>query len=119
MMYTCGYCPEGARTLEQAQQTKIDHVCRKIRLARGESFIDIGCGFGGFMFRAWETVGAIGTGLKTTTEQVDWLRGLHTESVIQDVDIPIARAASSRSIPKATSHRTNLAKPTPWRNTRL
>ena len=75
MMYTCAYWPEGTRTLEQAQTQKIDHVCRKIRLSRGESFIDIGCGFGGFMFRAWETLGALGTGLNTTTEQVEWLHG--------------------------------------------
>ena len=75
MMYTCGYWPEGTTTLEQAQRNKIDHVCRKIRLARGERFVDIGCGFGGFMFRAHETLGALGTGINATTEQVDWLRG--------------------------------------------
>lgn len=75
MMYTCGYWPEGTQTLEQAQAQKIDHVCRKIRLAPGERYVDIGCGFGGFLFRAWETCGALGTGLNTTTEQVDWLRG--------------------------------------------
>ena len=74
MMYTCGYWGDDTRTLEEAQRRKIDHVCRKIRLARGERFIDIGCGFGGFMFRAWETVGAFGTGLNTTSEQVGWLR---------------------------------------------
>ena len=74
LMYTCGYWPEGTLNLEQAQRQKIDHVCRKIRLAPGERFIDIGCGFGGFMLRAFETVGALGTGLNTTTEQVDWLR---------------------------------------------
>ncbi|MCC7060386.1 MAG: class I SAM-dependent methyltransferase [Burkholderiaceae bacterium] len=74
MMYTCGYWPEGTAGLEEAQRNKIDHVCRKIRLARGERYIDIGCGFGGFMFRALETVGALGSGLNTTTEQVDWLR---------------------------------------------
>ncbi|HMN82876.1 MAG TPA: cyclopropane-fatty-acyl-phospholipid synthase family protein [Burkholderiaceae bacterium] len=75
MMYTCGYWPEGTRTLEQAQQQKIDHVCRKIRLSADDRFIDIGCGFGGFMLRAHETVGARGTGLNTTTEQVQWLQG--------------------------------------------
>ena len=74
MMYTCGYWPEGTTSLEQAQANKIDHVCRKIRLQRGERFVDIGCGFGGFLFRAWETVGARGTGVNTTTEQVQWLR---------------------------------------------
>ncbi|RPH66587.1 MAG: class I SAM-dependent methyltransferase [Burkholderiales bacterium] len=74
-MYTCGYWPEGTASLEEAQRNKIDHVIRKIRLSPGERFVDIGCGFGGFMFRALETVGAIGTGVNTTTEQVDWLRG--------------------------------------------
>ncbi len=49
-------------------------MCRKLRLAPGERFVDIGCGFGGFMFRALETTGAIGTGVNTTTEQVSWLR---------------------------------------------
>jgi cyclopropane-fatty-acyl-phospholipid synthase len=73
-MYTCAYWPEGTTTLEQAQQGKIDHVCRKIRLAAGERFIDIGCGFGGFLFRAAEQIGATGVGLNTTPEQVQWLR---------------------------------------------
>jgi cyclopropane-fatty-acyl-phospholipid synthase len=70
MMYTCGYWPEGTRTLEQAQVNKMEHVCRKIRLARGESVVDIGCGFGGFMFYAAEGHGAAVTGVNTTTEQV-------------------------------------------------
>lgn len=74
MMYTCGYWDETTRTLEEAQRNKIDHVCRKIRLARGDRFVDIGCGFGGFMFRAQQTRGATGCGINTTTEQVDWLR---------------------------------------------
>ncbi len=74
-MYTCGYWPEGTTSLEQAQRNKIDHVCRKIGLSRGERFVDVGCGFGGFMFRALETTGATGVGVNTTTEQVDWLRG--------------------------------------------
>ncbi len=73
-MYTCAYWSEGTKTLEQAQRNKIDHVCRKLRLARAERFVDLGCGFGGFLFRACETLGALGTGLNTTTEQVEWLR---------------------------------------------
>lgn len=68
MMYTCTYWSEGTQTLEQAQDRKIDHVCRKILQSAGERLIDIGCGFGGFMLRAQQTTGAIGTGLNTTTE---------------------------------------------------
>lgn len=91
-MYTCGYWREGTTSLEQAQRDKIDHVCRKIRLAPGEHFVDIGCGFGGFMFRALETVGALGTGVNTTTEQVQWLdaeihrRGLAQRLRVREAD---------------------------------
>ena len=74
MMYTCGYWKEGTRTVEEAQRNKLDHVARKIRLAPGERFVDIGCGFGGFMFHALDHYGAFGTGINITTEQVDWLR---------------------------------------------
>jgi cyclopropane-fatty-acyl-phospholipid synthase len=74
MMYTCAYWSEGTRTLEEAQANKIDHVARKARLAPGDDVIDIGTGFGGFMFRAVERLGVTGTALNTTTEQVDWLR---------------------------------------------
>lgn len=75
MMYTCGYWKEGTASLEEAQQNKMDHVARKIRLAPGERFVDIGCGFGGFLFHALEHYGAHGTGINTTTEQVAWLQG--------------------------------------------
>jgi cyclopropane-fatty-acyl-phospholipid synthase len=70
MMYTCGYWKEGTASVDEAQINKVDHVCRKIRLARGETVIDIGCGFGGFMFHAHEHYGAIAHGLNTTPEQV-------------------------------------------------
>ena len=74
MMYTCAYWKDGTRTVEQAQRNKVEHVCRKVRLQPGESVVDIGCGFGGFMFHAWEHHGARVCGVNTTTEQVNWLR---------------------------------------------
>ncbi|HXX13132.1 MAG TPA: cyclopropane-fatty-acyl-phospholipid synthase family protein [Burkholderiales bacterium] len=75
MMYTCAYWKPGTRTVEEAQRNKIDHVCSKIRLKPGESVVDIGCGFGGFMFRAAERHQVRVCGVNTTTEQVEWLRG--------------------------------------------
>ncbi|WP_225616695.1 SAM-dependent methyltransferase [Variovorax sp. 38R] len=92
MMSTCGYWPEGTRNLEEAQRHKIDHVCRKILLKPEDRFIDIGCGFGGFMFRAQEKIGATGIGLNTTTEQVEWLRdeierrGLEASLQVREAD---------------------------------
>lgn len=73
MMYTCAYWKEGTRTLEDAQRNKMDHVCRKVQLKAGETFIDVGCGFGGLLFHAWRNYGALGTGINTTTEQVEEL----------------------------------------------
>lgn len=73
MMYTCGYWPEGTRTLEDAQVNKMEHVCRKLRLVPGESVVDIGFGFGGFMFHAAAKHGVFVTGVNTTTEQVAWV----------------------------------------------
>jgi cyclopropane-fatty-acyl-phospholipid synthase len=74
MMYTCAYWKEGTRTLEEAQVNKMDHVCRKVALKPGETFVDIGCGWGGLLFHALEHYGALGTGINTTTEQVAELR---------------------------------------------
>jgi cyclopropane-fatty-acyl-phospholipid synthase len=90
MMYTCGYWREGARTVEEAQRCKVEHVCRKLRISPGETVVDIGSGFGGFMFHAEQYHGAKVTGLNNTTEQVDWLRGeirrRHLESSLDVIE---------------------------------
>jgi cyclopropane-fatty-acyl-phospholipid synthase len=70
MTYTCAYWKEGTRTLEEAQRNKMDHVCRKVQLKAGESFVDVGSGWGGLLLHAFEHYGAIGTGINATTEQV-------------------------------------------------
>jgi cyclopropane-fatty-acyl-phospholipid synthase len=47
MVYSCGYFPTGTEDLDAAQEAKLDHICRKLRLAPGERLLDIGCGWGG------------------------------------------------------------------------
>jgi cyclopropane-fatty-acyl-phospholipid synthase len=74
LTYSCGYWTPDTTTLEQAQRNKLDHVCRKVQLQAGETFVDIGSGFGGLLFHAWEHYGALGTGINTTTEQVREVR---------------------------------------------
>ncbi|MGI9316035.1 MAG: class I SAM-dependent methyltransferase [bacterium] len=73
MMYTCAYWKPGTETIEQAQINKIDHVCHKVRLEPGDRVLDIGCGFGGFMFFAQEKYDVSVRGINTTPEQVEWL----------------------------------------------
>ncbi len=46
MQYTCGYWKD-ATTLDQAQENKLDLICRKIQLEPGMTVLDLGGGFGG------------------------------------------------------------------------
>ncbi len=47
MQYTCAYYPEPDMTLEAAQEAKLDHVARKLRLKPGDRVVEAGCGWGG------------------------------------------------------------------------
>src|SRR5207244_1046706 len=46
MVYSCAYFKDPSYTLDGAQEAKLDHICRKLDLKRGESLLDIGCGWG-------------------------------------------------------------------------
>src|SRR5690606_21187470 len=46
MVYSCAYW-RGAETLDEAQEAKLDLICRKIGLGEGDHVLDIGCGWGG------------------------------------------------------------------------
>ncbi len=73
MTYTCGYW-ENATTLEQAQEAKLDLVCRKLHLKPGMRVLDIGCGWGSFMAYATEKYGVECVGISISKEQVAWAR---------------------------------------------
>lgn len=47
MQYTCAYFPTPNMSLEQAQLAKLEHVCRKLQLKKGESVVEAGSGWGG------------------------------------------------------------------------
>ncbi len=52
LVYSCAYYDEGASSLEQAQEAKLRHTLRKLRLRPGMSFLDIGCGWGSLVMAA-------------------------------------------------------------------
>ena len=84
LMYTCAYYAEPGQTVLEAQVAKMEHVARKVRLQPGERVIDMGCGFGGFMFYAAENHGVHVTGVNTTTEQADWVKAKIADKGLQD-----------------------------------
>lgn len=54
LQYSCGYFPTGKEDLDTAQERKLEHICRKLRLQPGERLLDIGCGWGGLAIYAAE-----------------------------------------------------------------
>lgn len=69
LTYSCGYFQNVSDTIEQAQQQKIEHSLRKLRLKPNESLLDIGCGWGSVVIRAAEHFGARATGITLSEEQ--------------------------------------------------
>ena len=68
-VYSCAYYREGAMTLAQAQEAKLEHVCRKLMLKPGERFLDIGAGWGGLLLWAAEHHGVEATGITLSRNQ--------------------------------------------------
>ncbi|EKD33554.1 MAG: hypothetical protein ACD_76C00004G0005 [uncultured bacterium] len=87
MTYTCGYWKD-ASTLDDAQEAKLDLVCKKIGLKHGDSVLDIGCGWGSFAKFAAEKYKAKVLGVTVSKEQIKLgqglCRGLPVELRLQD-----------------------------------
>jgi cyclopropane-fatty-acyl-phospholipid synthase len=71
MVYSCGYFKDPADDLEYAQERKLDHICRKLRLRRGERLLDIGCGWGGLVIHAGKHYGVEALGITLSAPQAD------------------------------------------------
>jgi len=87
MVYTCGYW-KNALTLNEAQEAKLNLVCRKLNLKEGDRVLDIGCGFGGFAKYAAEKYGASVVGVTNSDEQArlarELCKGLSVEIRLED-----------------------------------
>ncbi len=68
-VYSCAYYRQPDETLAQAQEAKLDHICRKLRLRAGERFLDIGAGWGGLLLWAAENYGVDATGITLSRNQ--------------------------------------------------
>ena len=73
MQYTCAYWAD-ARTLDEAQERKLDLVCRKLALEPGMTVLELGCGWGGFARFAAERYGCAVTAYNISEQQVAWAR---------------------------------------------
>jgi cyclopropane-fatty-acyl-phospholipid synthase len=87
MAYSCGYW-RTADNLAQAQEAKLDLICRKLGLRAGDRILDIGCGWGSFAKYAAQKYGVQVDGVTVSKEQADLGRklcaGLPINFLLQD-----------------------------------
>ncbi len=74
MVYSCAYFTDWSNSLNQAQQDKLDIICRKLRLQPRERFLDIGCGWGALLCHAARHYGVQAHGVTLSQAQHDYAR---------------------------------------------
>ncbi|WP_259100972.1 C17 cyclopropane fatty acid synthase CfaB [Pseudomonas sp. JUb42] len=90
MVYSCAYFKTGEETLEQAQQDKFHHLCRKLRLKPGEYLLDVGCGWSGLARFAAREYGVKVFGITLSREQLALGRARVKAEGLQDkVDLQL------------------------------
>ncbi len=84
MVYSCAYFETGAEDIDAAQRAKLDHICRKLRLASGERFLDIGCGWGALILHAAQHYGVHAVGITLSEQQALLARERIAAAGLQD-----------------------------------
>ena len=91
LTYSCAYFETPDIDLDAAQRSKLEHVCRKLRLRPGETLLDIGCGWGSLAIHAAEQHGVRAVGITLGQAQVDEARRRIRERGLEDrVEVRLA-----------------------------
>lgn len=87
LTYSCGYW-KNAKTLDEAQEAKLDLICKKLNLKKGQKVLDIGSGWGSFIKYASENYGVECVGITVSKGQMNYANknseGLPIETRLQD-----------------------------------
>ncbi|HEY6730822.1 MAG TPA: cyclopropane-fatty-acyl-phospholipid synthase family protein [Solirubrobacterales bacterium] len=85
MVYSCAIWRDGEmKTLEEAQEEKLDTVARKLQIKEGERILDVGCGWGGFPLWAATKYGANVVGITLSPPQAEKARQRAEEAGVAD-----------------------------------
>ncbi|MFI6153654.1 class I SAM-dependent methyltransferase [Kitasatospora sp. NPDC051170] len=84
MVYSCAYWTPEAKSLEDAQEAKLDLICRKLGLRPGMRLLDVGCGWGSLLLHAARHYGVTAVGVSISTEQVALARRRIEEAGLSD-----------------------------------
>ncbi|AUY50741.1 cyclopropane-fatty-acyl-phospholipid synthase family protein [Streptomyces sp. CB01881] len=84
MVYSCAYWEPAAKSLEAAQEAKLDLICRKLGLRPGMRLLDVGCGWGSLVLHAAGHYGVTAVGVSISEEQVALARRRVEEAGLAD-----------------------------------
>ena len=84
MVYSCAYFRAGTEDIDAAQEQKLDHICRKLRLKARERFLDIGCGWGALVMHAAQRYGVQATGITLSESQHAYANAQIAAAGLQD-----------------------------------
>tara|TARA_B100001564_G_C20628623_1_gene665956 strand:- start:115 stop:1320 length:1206 start_codon:yes stop_codon:yes gene_type:complete len=70
--YSCAYWKNDTKTLEEAQQNKINHIIKKLDIKKGEKILDVGCGWGGMALEIAKQKNCEVTGISLSKNQIDY-----------------------------------------------
>ncbi|MGK4582126.1 class I SAM-dependent methyltransferase [Kitasatospora sp. HPMI-4] len=84
MVYSCAYWTPEGKSLEDAQEAKIDLICRKLGLRPGTRLLDVGCGWGSLLLHAAKNYGVSAVGVSISREQVALARHRIAEAGLAD-----------------------------------
>ncbi len=84
MLPNTAYFHSGDEDIDTAQEQKLAHICRKLRLSEGESLLDIGCGWGGLLIWAAQRHGIRGVGITLSQAQAELARARVAEAGLAD-----------------------------------
>ena len=72
--YSCAYWKEDTKTLEEAQQNKINHIIKKLNIKNGQKILEVGCGWGGMAFEIARQKGCEVKGISLSKNQINYCK---------------------------------------------
>jgi cyclopropane-fatty-acyl-phospholipid synthase len=84
MVYSCAYFEHPGVGIDEAQQAKLEHICRKLLLRPGERFLDIGCGWGALVIHAARHHGVRAHGITLSSKQLELARARIAAAGLED-----------------------------------
>ena len=73
-LYSCAYWKDETKTLEEAQQNKIDHIVKKLDIKSGQKILEVGCGWGGMAFEIAKQKNCEITGISLSKNQIEYCK---------------------------------------------